>query len=53
MEYLVDHASPETRAAGEVLLQRELYKYPDGPQKKTLFERIERIRHTDDRDLYF
>ena len=52
-EYLVDHASPETRVAGEALLQRELDKYPEGPQKKTLIERIERIRSTKDRDLYF
>ena len=52
-EYLVDHASPETRAAGEALLQRELDKYPEGPQKKTLIERIEQIRNTNERDLYF
>jgi len=53
MEYLVDYASPETRAAGEKAVEAELMKLPDDPQKKTLLERLDRIRNTDDRDLYF
>ncbi len=53
MEYLVDYASPETRAAGEKRIAEELAQMPDGPLKRQLLERLERIRTTDDRDLYF
>jgi len=52
-EYLTDYASPETRAAGEKALARELAALADGPMKKTLIERLKRIEETDDRDLYF
>jgi 2-iminoacetate synthase len=52
-EYLVDYASPETRAAGAALLEDELSKLPDDEVKNKLVERLERIRTTDDRDLYF
>lgn len=52
-EYLVDYASPETRRAGEALIEQELAKLPEGPQKKELESRIRRIRESDDRDLYF
>ncbi len=52
-EYLVDHASPETRAAGEAMIKKELENYPEGPQKKQLVERIDKIRNTEERDLYF
>ena len=34
MEYLMDYASPETRAAGEKLIQRELDKMPEGKRKR-------------------
>jgi 2-iminoacetate synthase len=53
MEYLVDYASDETRAVGEQLVQAELEKLPDGDVKNQLIDRLERIRATDDRDLYF
>ena len=53
LEYLVDYASPETRAAGERLITEELTKMEDGPLKKDLLERLERIRTTGARDLYF
>ena len=53
MEYLVDYASPETRAAGERVLAAELAKMPESPRKKELAARLRRIRETDDRDLYF
>jgi 2-iminoacetate synthase len=52
MEYLVDYASPETRAAGEKLIAEELAKMEESPLKKELVERLQRIRTTDDRDLY-
>ncbi|MFB3893821.1 MAG: [FeFe] hydrogenase H-cluster radical SAM maturase HydG [Phycisphaerae bacterium] len=53
MEYLVDYASPETRAAGMKLIEQELAKIEDGPQKQELISRLERIKKTQDRDLYF
>lgn len=53
MEYLTDYASPETRAAGERLVAEELAKLEEGKLKTELIERLERIRKTDDRDLYF
>ena len=52
-EYLVDYASPETRWAGEKRVVEELAQMPDSPMKRQLIERLERIRTTDDRDLYF
>ena len=52
-EYLVDYASPETRRAGEQQIDQELAQLPEGPQKEELKKRIQRIRETDDRDLYF
>jgi len=52
-EYLVDYASPQTRAAGERRLAEELAQMPDSPLKRQLLERLERIRTTDERDLYF
>ena len=52
MEYLMDYASPETRAAGEKLIAEQLAKMPDSPQKKELARRLEAIRTTDQRDLY-
>ncbi len=53
MEYLVDYASPETRAAGERLIAEELDKIDDAKLKAELVRRLERIRTTDARDLYF
>ncbi len=52
-EFLVDYATPETRAAGETLIQVELDKMPEGQQKQELVKRLEQIRTTDKRDLYF
>ena len=53
MEYLVDYATPETRAAGEKLIQEELAKLPDDERKRLLLHRLELIRSTEQRDLYF
>jgi 2-iminoacetate synthase len=52
-EYLEDYASPETKAAGYKMIEQELVKLEDAPQKKQLLERLERIKKTGDRDLYF
>jgi 2-iminoacetate synthase len=53
VEYLVDYASAETRAAGEKAVAAELDKLPDGQPKRDLLDRLQRIRQTDQRDLYF
>ncbi len=53
MEYLVDYASPETREVGERRVAEEVAKLPEGEIRSQLAERLERIRTTDDRDLYF
>jgi 2-iminoacetate synthase len=53
MEYLVDYASPETRAQGEAAVRREIEKLPDGPRKQQLLDRLRRIVVKGERDLYF
>ena len=53
MEYLCDYASPETRAAGLRLIEQELAAMPDDSLKRELLKRIETIRTTEKRDLYF
>lgn len=52
-EYLTDYASPETLAAGTAAIARQLEKMAESAQKTELISRIERIRSTDERDLYF
>lgn len=52
-EYLIDYASPETRAAGERAIERELTQMPEGNQKAEVLDRLRRIRNTEERDLYF
>ncbi|MDR3110700.1 MAG: [FeFe] hydrogenase H-cluster radical SAM maturase HydG [Planctomycetaceae bacterium] len=52
-EYIVDFASPETRAAGEKTIRRELDNIPAGERKLEILDRLERIRNTKERDLYF
>jgi len=53
MEYLVDYANPETRNAGLKVVERELSAMPEGPLKSELVKRLDAIRTTDRRDLYF
>jgi 2-iminoacetate synthase len=53
MEYLVDHASSATYAAGQRMIQQEIDKLPEGTRKTDLQDRLRRIRETDERDLYF
>jgi 2-iminoacetate synthase len=52
-EYLVDYAAPATREAGQQLIADEMAKLEDGPIKSQLVERLEAIRSTEARDLYF
>ncbi len=52
-EYLVDYAEPETRAAGERLVVEELAKIEDGPMKEQLLKKLEEIKTSEKRDLYF
>ena len=52
-EYLTDYASPETREAGSRLIAAELDRLPEGTIKTELVSRLNRIRTSDDRDLYF
>ena len=52
-EYLVDFASPETRATGEALIQKEVAQLPEGAQRSAVVDRLERIRNSAERDLYF
>jgi 2-iminoacetate synthase len=53
LEYLVDFAGPGTRRAGEELIAKELARLEETPLKAKLIERLQRIRATNDRDLYF
>ncbi|MCD4727676.1 MAG: [FeFe] hydrogenase H-cluster radical SAM maturase HydG [Pirellulales bacterium] len=53
MEYLVDYASPETRAAGDEVIRREIQNLPEGERKHQLTDRLRRIAEGDERDLYF
>ena len=53
LEYLVDYGSEETRAAGERIIAEELATLPDDALKRELVSRLDRIRTTDDRDLFF
>ncbi len=52
-EYLVDYATPETRAAGERAISRELGRLPDSPKKEEILRRLRCIEETEQRDLYF
>jgi len=52
-EYLIDYASPETRATGLRLIEQELQRMPEGQRKAELGERLQRTRESGSRDLYF
>lgn len=43
-EYLEDYASPETKAAGEALIQREIPRVPREKTRMILEENLEKIR---------
>lgn len=52
-EYLIDYASPETRAKGLVAVRRELDALPeDNPLKRRLLEKLDKV-NGGQRDLFF
>ena len=53
MEYLVDYASEETKTAGMKLIDVELDKMKDEKIKEQVKERLDKIKQTAQRDLYF
>ena len=53
LEYLLDYASAQTRAAGERAMAAELAGIEESPLKLELLDRLERIRGKGERDLYF
>jgi len=52
-EYLVDYASPETKALGEKLIVEELAKLPDGDMKENIIKRLREISEKEIRDQHF
>lgn len=52
-EYLIDYAPPATREQGQRLIAAELERMEDGQLKSELVRRLELIRTTGARDLYF
>ena len=53
MEYLSDYASPQTKSDGLRLIEQELAGMADSPTKQELLRRLEAIRTSEARDLYF
>ena len=53
LEYLIDYATPETRAIGQSVVEREVAKLPESQRKRELIDRLERIRQKGERDLPF
>ncbi len=52
-EYLMDYASPETRAIGEKMIERELLNIPKEKVRKIAAEYIESIKNEGKRDFRF
>ena len=53
MEYLVDYATPETRATGEKAIMDEVNALPDKKVRNRVIERLEEIKTTNKRDQCF
>jgi 2-iminoacetate synthase len=51
-EYLLDYATPETRAAGEEVIEREIRKIKDANVRQKLEEKLSLVEKGE-RDLYF
>ena len=49
----MDYASPATRELGEQLIRQELAGMPEGAARRDLEQRLQRIRTSDERDLYY
>lgn len=52
-EYLEDYALPETRKTGRDVIERELAGIDDPGVKRKIADGLEKIRKSDERDIYF
>lgn len=52
-EYLMDYASPKTKALGEPMIQREINKIPNEKAKALALKHLEAIRKNEGRDFRF
>ncbi len=52
-EYLEDYSSPATKEEGYKLIDRELAKMSEGPEKTNLIEKIKQIREEGIRDILY
>lgn len=52
-EYLTDYASPETKAVGEALIEREIQKVPDESRRQRAIDYLNEIKNGGKRDFRF
>lgn len=52
-EYLMDYASPETKAIGDKLIEREILNVPNEKARATVIENLNLIRQNKGRDFRF
>ena len=52
-EYLEDYSSEQTKIDGYKLIDRELAKMPEGNEKNSLIQRLEKIKNEGQRDLLY
>ena len=52
-EYLVDYASPETKAVGDAILQKELANIPNDKVRAKVIEHLEAIENGTGNDFRF
>lgn len=52
-EYLMDYASPETKAIGDKLIEREILNVPNEKARATVIENLNLIRKNQGRDFRF
>ena len=44
-EYLEDYASPETKALGEALIEKEIHNIPREKVKNIVIDNLDKIKH--------
>ena len=52
-EYLMDYASPTTKAIGDKLIDKEVLNVPNEQVRKTVLENLKLIREDNRRDFRF
>ena len=52
-EYLMDYASPETRAIGDALIAKEVYNVPNENARRIVMENLRLIQDNNRRDFRF